>query len=129
MSYAWIFPNVIVNGHWWYSNIPAYITHDCRARLQAVPKTKLIGYYSDAYKLEFVLPKYNMYRRILAQILADDFVRPGLLTKSQAVDLASCCCATTASASSAFRSSQLEYKRRKVTVLRTLGIFSAAVLP
>src|SRR5205807_1056322 len=37
VSYAWIFPNVIPNGHWWYSNIPAYITPDLRARLGAVP--------------------------------------------------------------------------------------------
>jgi glucuronate isomerase len=88
VSYAWIFPNVVTSGHWWYSNIPAFIDHDCRARLQAVPKTKQLGYYSDAYKLEFVLPKFNMYRRILAQILADDFVRPGIYTERQAVELA-----------------------------------------
>ncbi len=88
VSYAWIFPNVIVNGHWWYSNIPAYIAHDLRARLNAVPKTKLLGYYSDAYKLEFVLPKYNMYRRILAQTLADEYVRPGLMNETEAVSLA-----------------------------------------
>lgn len=88
VSYSWIFPNVITNGHWWYSNIPAYIAADARARLQAVPKTKQIGYYSDAYKLEFILPKYNMYRRILAQILADDFVRTGACNEAQAIDLA-----------------------------------------
>jgi len=88
VSYSWIFPNVVTSGHWWYSNIPAYIAHDARARLQAVPKTKQLGYYSDAYKLEFILPKYNMYRRILAQILADDFVRPGAYSETQAVALA-----------------------------------------
>ncbi len=86
-SYAWIFPNVFPHGHWWYSNIPAFIEQDLRARLQAVPKTKLLGYYSDAYKLEFVLPKFNMYRRILAKVLADDFVKPGRLNEVQAVDL------------------------------------------
>jgi glucuronate isomerase len=88
VSYSWIFPNVITSGHWWYSNIPVYIEQDLRARLQAVPKTKQIGYYSDMYKLEFALPKYNMYRRILAKVLADDFVRPGLLSEQAAVDLA-----------------------------------------
>jgi glucuronate isomerase len=87
-SYSWIFPNVVTSGHWWYSNIPAYIQQDMRARLQAVPKTKQIGYYSDAYKLEFILPKYDMYRRLLAGVLADDFVRPGACTEAQAVDLA-----------------------------------------
>jgi glucuronate isomerase len=74
VSYSWIFPNVVTNGHWWYSNIPAYIELDCRTRLQAVPQTKQIGYYSDMYKLEFALPKFNMYRRVLAGVLAEDFV-------------------------------------------------------
>src|SRR5262249_43663416 len=59
----------------WYSNIPAFIEQDCTARLQCVPKIKQIGYYSDAYKLEFILPKFNMYRRILARILASSFAR------------------------------------------------------
>ena len=89
-SYSWIFPNVVTNGHWWYSNIPAYIEDDLAARLQAVPKTKQIGYYSDMYKLEFGLPKFNMYRRLLAQVLADDFVRPGIVTEAGAVELARC---------------------------------------
>jgi len=47
----------------------------------------VIGYYSDAYKLEFVLPKYNMYRRILAETLADDFVRPKRLSETEAMAL------------------------------------------
>jgi glucuronate isomerase len=87
-SYSWIFPNVVTSGHWWYSNIPAYIEQDARARLQAIPKTKQIGYYSDMYKLEFGLPKYNMYRRVLTKVLADDFVRSGALTEHGAVELA-----------------------------------------
>jgi glucuronate isomerase len=73
VDYAWIFPNVVTNGHWWYSNTPSIIQHDLRARLEAIPRTKQIGYYSDAYKLEFILPKFNMYRRILARVLAEDF--------------------------------------------------------
>ena len=73
-SYAWIFPNVVTHGHWWYSNTPTYIEHDLGARLEAVPRTKQIGYYSDMYKLEFALPKFNMYKRILAKVLAERFV-------------------------------------------------------
>jgi glucuronate isomerase len=88
VSTSWIFPNVVTSGHWWYSNIPAYIQQDLRARLQAVPKTKQIGYYSDMYKLEFGLPKFNMYRRILAQALVDDFIRPRIYTEMQALELA-----------------------------------------
>jgi glucuronate isomerase len=74
VSYSWIFPNVVTSGHWWYSNTPTFIEHDAAARLEAVPRTKQIGYYSDMYKLEFALPKFAMYKRILAKILAERFV-------------------------------------------------------
>lgn len=87
VAYSWIFPNVLPNGHWWYSNTPPFIKKDLLERVTAVPKSKLIGYYSDAYKLEFVKPKYGMYRRILANVLADEFVRPMVLSEEQAVAL------------------------------------------
>jgi glucuronate isomerase len=87
-AYSWIFPNVVPNGHWWYSNIPSFIAADLRARLQAVPKVKQIGYYSDAYKLEFVLPKFNMYRKILAEVLAEDAIRGQGWSTDRALGLA-----------------------------------------
>lgn len=87
VSYAWIFPNVITNGHWWYSNTPSFIARDAAARLEAVPQTKQIGYYSDAYKLEFVWPKFDMYRQILAGILSDHFVKGNGWSEERAVEL------------------------------------------
>lgn len=87
-SYAWIFPNVYPFGHWWYANAPAYIEADLRARLEVVPISKLFGYYSDAYKLEFILPKFAMYRRCLARVLAQDFVMDRGWSETQVLDLA-----------------------------------------
>jgi glucuronate isomerase len=87
VSYAWIFPNVVTSGHWWYSNTPAYIERDLSARLEAVPQTKQIGYYSDMYKLEFALPKFNMYKRVLAKVLAEKFVIERGWTEQRAIDL------------------------------------------
>jgi glucuronate isomerase len=87
-TFAWIFPNVKPSGHWWYANIPAHIEYDLRARLEAVPKVKLIGYYSDMYKVEFGLPKFNMYRRVLARVLAREFVETRRLGERQAVETA-----------------------------------------
>jgi len=87
VSYSWIFPNVIANGHWWYSNTPAYIEPDCRARLTAIPQTKYVGYYSDMYKLEFALPKFRMYRRVLAKVLAEDFVQERKWSEKRALEL------------------------------------------
>jgi hypothetical protein len=85
-SYAWIFPNVVTNGHWWYSNTPTFIEHDAACRLEAVPRTKQIGYYSDMYKLEFALPKFRMYKRILAKVLAERFVIDRGWSEDRAVD-------------------------------------------
>jgi glucuronate isomerase len=75
VAYSWIFPNVLPFGHWWYSNVPVFIASDLHARVQALPKVKLLGYYSDAYKLEFIAPKFNMYRSILAEVLAGEIVQ------------------------------------------------------
>lgn len=87
VAYSWIFPNVVAHGHWWYSNIPAYIELDCKSRLQAIPRSKQIGYYSDMYKLEFALPKFAMYRRILAKALAEDFVVARGWSEQRAIEL------------------------------------------
>ncbi|MEM8666362.1 MAG: glucuronate isomerase [Planctomycetota bacterium] len=87
VSYAWIFPNVITNGHWWYSNTPSFIARDAAARLEAVPCTKQVGYYSDAYKLEFVWPKFDMYRRVLSNILAEHFVKGCRWGEERAIEL------------------------------------------
>lgn len=90
VSYAWIFPNVLPHGHWWYSNTPAIIERDLSARLEAVPQTKLIGYYSDMYKLEFALPKFRMYKRVLAKVLAEQFVVDRGWSEERAFDLGQC---------------------------------------
>ncbi|RCS50588.1 amidohydrolase [Bremerella cremea] len=87
VSYSWIFPNVVANGHWWYSNTPTYIQQDCAARLEAIPRTKQIGYYSDMYKMEFALPKFAMYKRILAKVLAENFVIDRNWSEESAIEL------------------------------------------
>lgn len=87
VSYAWIFPNVTCNGHWWYSNTPSIITKDLWARMEAVPRNKIVGYYSDMYKLEFALPKFAMFKRCLSKVLAEHFVQDMGWTESRAIEL------------------------------------------
>lgn len=87
MAFAWIFPNVVTHGHWWYSNTPSYIAADLAARLDGVPRTKQIGYYSDMYKLEFALPKFAMYKRVLARLLGEKFVVDRGWSEEQALAL------------------------------------------
>ncbi|MCA9181566.1 MAG: glucuronate isomerase [Planctomycetales bacterium] len=87
VSYAWIFPNVVCHGHWWYSNTPSFIHRDLHARLEAVPRNKIVGYYSDMYKLEFALPKFAMFKRCLARVLAEHFVGAMGWSEHRAVEL------------------------------------------
>ncbi|MCB0079720.1 MAG: hypothetical protein KDE47_02260 [Caldilineaceae bacterium] len=87
VSYAWIFPNVVCNGHWWYSNTPSFISKDLQARLEAVPRNKIVGYYSDMYKLEFALPKFAMFKRCLASVLSNHFVQGMGWTETRAIEL------------------------------------------
>ncbi len=70
-SSAWIRHNVYPSGHWWYSNNPVDIERELSRRLDVVPLLKLIGYYSDAYYIEFILPKFRMYKYVLSKVLAD----------------------------------------------------------
>ena len=52
-----------------------------------MPRTKLLGYYSDMYKLEFGYPKFAMYRRVLAKVLAGRFVEERGWSEEQALSL------------------------------------------
>jgi glucuronate isomerase len=89
LTYTWIFQNVRASGHWWYTNIPGYIEPDLRCRIEALPRTKLIGYYSDAYYIEFTLPKFAMYRWCLARVLAEQ-VTMKRLTEEESLTVARC---------------------------------------
>lgn len=68
---GWIRHNVYPMSHWWYSSNPVDVRRELRRRLDVLPRTKFIGFHSDAYSLEFVLPKFNMYRLQLAIVLAE----------------------------------------------------------
>ncbi len=56
--------------------------------MSAVPRTKIVGYYSDAYKLEFIAPKFRMFQGELARILARDFVVQKGWSRDSALELA-----------------------------------------
>ncbi len=72
---AWIRHNVYPSGHWWYGNQPTDIAREVRRRLDTVPHNKIIGYFSDAYYLEFILPKFRMFKFELACALAERMER------------------------------------------------------
>ncbi len=91
---SWIRHNVYPSGHWWYSNQPTEIARELRRRLDTVPQNKIIGYFSDAYYLEFILPKFRMYRFELAAALVErierSLIHPNMepFTLDDALDMA-----------------------------------------
>lgn len=68
---GWIRHNVFVFSHWWYANNPEDIRREVRRRLDVLPRNKMIGFHSDGYSSEFILPKFNTYRLVLAKVLAE----------------------------------------------------------
>ncbi len=87
-SYAWIYHNVVASGHWRFSNATALIVQDLKLRLQTVPRNKIIGFFSNAPRLEFIKPQFKRFKRLLAGVLAEEFVTERGWTEEQALALA-----------------------------------------
>ena len=68
---GWIRHNVYPFSHWWYDNNPICIRRAVRRRLDVLPRNKFVGFHSDGYSTEFILPKFNAFRLQLAEVLAE----------------------------------------------------------
>jgi len=85
--YAKTFANCYAAGHWWYTFYPDIIKQMILERLQAVPYTKLIGWYSDSYYVEWTIAKIKLYIRTLAAALAE-LVEDGYISEKLALEIA-----------------------------------------
>ncbi len=56
VSYAWIFPNVITNGSWWYRTFRATSSWTPSPGWKLCPRPSRLVYYSDMYKLSSAFP-------------------------------------------------------------------------
>jgi glucuronate isomerase len=84
---ARIFRNVYASGHWWYTNTEKEIENSLTIRLELAPHLKHIGQYSDAYTMELIWPKYDMYRRIESNVFAEKYIQQGKLGIDEAVEI------------------------------------------
>lgn len=85
--YAKTFANCYAAGHWWYTFYPVVIKRMILERLQAVPYTKLIGWYSDSYYVEWTIAKIKLYIRTLSEALAD-MIEAGYISEALALEIA-----------------------------------------
>ncbi|HOZ46930.1 MAG TPA: hypothetical protein PLO37_15465 [Candidatus Hydrogenedentes bacterium] len=64
-------PNLSLAGYWWHNFFPGSIRQVMEERLDMLPLNKQIGFFSDAYCVEWTYAKAAMVRKILAQVLTD----------------------------------------------------------
>ncbi len=85
--YARIFPNVYASGHWWFENTYESIKTNLKNRLRIAPHKKMIGQYSDAYTVELIEAKIDMYKRALSDVLKE-YVEEKSISTQTALNIA-----------------------------------------
>ena len=64
-------PNFSLAGYWWHNFFPDIIRQIIAERLDMLPTNKQVGFFSDAYCLEWAYAKLVLVRRQLARVLAE----------------------------------------------------------
>ncbi len=80
-------PNLSLAGYWWHNFFPSIIERIIAERLDMIPVNRIVGFFTDAYIVEWAYAKANMVRRILAKVLQDK-INLGQYTPNQALDIA-----------------------------------------
>jgi hypothetical protein len=74
-------------GYWWHNFFPSTIRQVMEERLDMVPTNKQIGFFSDAYCVEWSYAKARMVLNQMAIVLAQK-VGQGQYTRNDAVRIA-----------------------------------------
>ena len=64
-------PNFSLAGYWWHNFFPDAIRQVMDERLDMLPVNKQVGFFSDAYCVEWVYGKVLLVRKQLARVLAE----------------------------------------------------------
>ena len=80
-------PNFSLAGYWWHSFFPDVIRQVLSERLDMVPTNKQMGFFSDAYVIEWTYAKSIIVRKQMAQVFAQR-IDQGQYTQSDALAIA-----------------------------------------
>ena len=80
-------PNFSLAGYWWHNFFPDVIRQVIAERLEMLPCNKQVGFFSDAYCVEWAYAKCIIVRKQLAQVLAQK-IWQGQYTKDESLDVA-----------------------------------------
>ncbi len=79
-------PNLSLCGYWWHNFFPGVIQQVIAERLDMLPVNKQIGFFSDAYSVEWTYGKAVLVRKQLAVVLAEK-IEQGQYTFDEALDI------------------------------------------
>jgi len=80
-------PNLTLAGYWWHNFFPESIRQVLSTRLDMLPAGNLVGFFSDAYCVEWLYAKAVMVKTVMADVLAERVER-GQYTVDDAVSVA-----------------------------------------
>ncbi len=80
-------PNLTLVGYWWHNFFPSFIHNIINERLDMLAADKQIGFFSDAYCVDWAYAKAVMVRKIMADVLTQKIVI-GQYTLDEALDIA-----------------------------------------
>ncbi len=81
------FPNVSFASVWWHNFYPSIMRRILKDRLEMVPITKIVGYFTDARCIDWAYARLKLTRLVLAQALSE-LINEGFYTSSQALQFA-----------------------------------------
>ena len=80
-------PNFALAGYWWHNFFPGAMRQVMEERLDMLPTSRQVGFFSDAYCIEWTYAKATTVRNQLAQVL-EQRVRQGQYTLDEALEIA-----------------------------------------
>jgi glucuronate isomerase len=80
-------PNLSLAGYWWHNFFPTFIARVISERLDMLSTARQVGFFSDAYTLEWSYAKVILVRRVLSGVLADKILA-GQYDRALAIDTA-----------------------------------------
>jgi glucuronate isomerase len=80
-------PNFSLAGYWWHNFFPDTIRQVLNERLDMVPTNKQIGFFSDAYCVDWAYGKALVVRKQMAQVLAQK-IEQGQYSREDALSIA-----------------------------------------
>jgi hypothetical protein len=80
-------PHLSLAGYWWHNFFPSVIRQVVAERLDMLPLNKQVGFFSDAYCVEWTYAKAVLVRKQLARVLAEKVLQ-GQFTRDEAVSIA-----------------------------------------